>query len=185
ERGTITTLLVSQLSRAEIALGKVLTTVTMAILSVVLNLVSLVLGMLLLARATGEELPTGLLDVLSVSSILELLVVLLPFGCMVSAGIVLLGTFARNSKEGNLYVLPLFFLVMALGMASSGMDASVGVGLYAVPFMGPLLAIKQVILSTDHVAGFVVAVLSSLVYTVMLIWPAVRLYQREEVLFRM
>lgn len=185
ERGTITTLLVSQLSRTEIALGKLLTTVTMAIISVILNLISLLLGMYLMSKTAGEDLPEGMFSALNASSMLELLLVLLPFGCMVSAGIILLGTYARNAKEGNVYVLPLFFLVMAFGMASGGMDASVDLWMYAVPFMGPLLSIKQVMLNTGNVAGLVVTVATSLVYTALLIWPAVKLYQREEVMFRM
>ncbi|MGB8956553.1 MAG: ABC transporter permease [Tumebacillaceae bacterium] len=188
ERGTITTLLVSQFNRAEIAVGKLLTTLTMGIVSVVLNIISLVVTVQVMGKVLGEEegggMISGLMDVVSVSMVLQLFLILLPFGCMVSALIVLLGTYARNSKEGNLYNMPLMLIVMATGMSSSGIDANVSAGLYAVPFLGPMLAIKQVMLNTGNMTGILITFATSLVYTALLILPAVKLYDREEVMFR-
>lgn len=184
ERGTITTLLVSQLSRAEIALAKLLTVLGMSIFSVVLNLISLVLGLLVLIQTVGEEFPADALKGIGVMTLVELFAVMIPLGCMTAAGIVFLGTFARNSKEGNAYIMPLMFLMMGLGIASSGMDANVSLAYYAIPFFGPILAIKQVLLNTGNTLGLLLTVLTSLVYTAILIIPAVKLYDREEVLFR-
>jgi sodium transport system permease protein len=188
ERGTITTLLVSQFNRAEIAIGKLLTTLTMGIVSVVLNIISLVVSVQLMGKVLGEgeggEVISGLMDVVNVSMVLQLFLILLPFGCMVSALIVLLGTYARNSKEGNMYNMPLMLIVMAAGLSSSGMDANASAGLYAIPFLGPMLSIKQVMLSTGNMTGILISFATSLVYTALLILPAVKLYDREEVMFR-
>lgn len=186
ERGTITTLLVSQFNRTEIAVGKLLTTLTMGIVSVVLNIISLVVSVQVVGKVVGEGdgLVSGLMDTVNTSMVLQLLLVLLPFGCMVSALIVLLGTYARNSREGNLYNMPLMLIVMATGMSSSGIDASASAGLYAIPFLGPMLSIKQVLLSTGNMTGLLISFATSFVYTALLILPAVRLYDREEVMFR-
>lgn len=186
ERGTITTLLVSQFTRTEIAVGKLLTTLTMGIVSVVLNVISLVVSVQVMGKVLGDEegFVSGLLDVVDTSMVLQLLLILLPFGCMVSALIVLLGTYARNSKEGNLYNMPLMLIVMATGMSASGMDASVSASVYAIPFLGPMLSIKQVMLATGNMSGILVSFATSAVYTALLILPAVKLYDREEVLFR-
>jgi ABC-type Na+ efflux pump permease subunit len=64
------------------------------------------------------------------------------------------------------------------------MDANVNTGLYAVPFFGPLLSIKQVLLSTGNVVGLLLTMVTSLLYTALLIVAAVKLYNREEVMFR-
>ncbi|MGZ4110993.1 MAG: ABC transporter permease [Tumebacillaceae bacterium] len=184
ERGTITTLLVAQFSRTEIALGKLLTTLGMAILAVLLNLVSLWISFGVVAKQIGGDLPSDMFSNFGVTTVLQLLMVMLPLGCMISAVIVFLGTYARNSKEGNVYNMPLLFLVMGLGFASSSMDANVATGLYAVPFLGPLLAIKQVMLSTGNITGLLITMASSLLYTALLIVAAVKLYNREEVMFR-
>jgi len=186
ERNTITTLLVSQLSRTEIALGKLLTTLTMGLISVVLNVTSIALGFLILQQVVGEEAGflSDALNNVDASMIFQLLLIMLPFGFMCSSLIVLLGTFARNSKEGNAYNMPLMVGIMVLGFASGNIDSNASVGLYAVPFMGPLMAMKQVFLSTGNMTGLVIATVSSLVYTVLLILPVVRMYNREEVMFR-
>ena len=188
ERGTITTLLVSQFARAEIAVGKLLTTLTMGIVSVVLNIISLVVSVQVIGKVIGDGegdgMISGLMDVVNASMVAQLFLILLPFGCMVSALIVLLGTYARNSKEGNLYTMPLMLIVMATGMSTSGIDANASAGLYAIPFLGPMLSIKQVMLNTGNMTGMLITFATSLVYTALLILPAVKLYDREEVLFR-
>lgn len=185
ERGTITTLLVSQLSRTEIAMGKLLATLLMAIVAVLLNLISLWISFGVVAKQMGgSDMQGNMFSNFGITTVLELLMVMLPLGCMISAVIVFLGTYARNSKEGNVYNMPLLFVVMGLGFASSTLDANVSTGLYAVPFFGPLLSIKQIMLNTGNVTGLLLTMVTSLLYTALLIMAAVKLYNREEVMFR-
>ena len=105
ERGTMETLLISPAGREEIVVGKFLTIWFFSGLTALLNLLSLgattwqFRGML-----PGEALRPG--------PLLWCVVLVLPLSAFFSAISLAVGAYARSSKEGQYYLMPLFLLTM-------------------------------------------------------------------------
>src|SRR5205807_2225235 len=107
ERGTMETLLISPASREEIVWGKFLTIWVFSAATALLNLLSM--GMTAWVFSRMVDLVTFPLSFLFWGAIL-----LLPLSAFFSALCLSVGVYARSSKEGQYYLMPLFLLTMPL-----------------------------------------------------------------------
>jgi sodium transport system permease protein len=111
----------------------------------------------------------------------------LPMAMLVAACGLALGVFARSTKEGNYYMVPMFFVVLPLGYWSMtpGMELD-GVSSW-VPVANVLLLQQRLMaVRTDpfpwvHVPAVVVSLTACITLA---LWAAVRQFRRESVLFR-
>src|SRR2546422_1461757 len=107
ERGTMETLLITPAGREEIVLGKFLTIWVFSSGTALLNLLSMGIATTLFA----SYLPQG---GISPPSLLWCVVLSLPQSAFFSALSLAIGAYARSSKEGQYYLMPLFVLTMPL-----------------------------------------------------------------------
>ena len=107
ERGTMETLLISPASREEIVGGKFLTIWVFSAATSLLNLVSMGLSTLPFSSA----IPHG---ALRPGALLWCVVLVLPLSAFFSALCLAVGAYARSSKEGQYYLMPLFLVCMPL-----------------------------------------------------------------------
>uniref|UniRef100_A0A7C2C0E0 ABC transporter permease n=1 Tax=Thermus islandicus TaxID=540988 RepID=A0A7C2C0E0_9DEIN len=118
EKGTLEALLAAPVPLLQIALGKTLATVAMALLSGVAGLLGLALGGALSARLGGSLLPSGGSLALGgrvsldLGGFLALFLTALLLALFLGAVMVALGLYARSFKEAQSYVGPLHLLVL-------------------------------------------------------------------------
>lgn len=148
ERGTLETLLTSPAARSEIVCGKLLTVMTFSMATAVLNLVSMTATgsfiAIQLQRMGSGKLP---LDVGSppLTAMAWLLVALVPISALFSALSLAVAAFARSSKEGHYYLLPLLMLSLPLMMLSIFPGAELDLGFALIPLSGLLLLLRTLI----------------------------------------
>jgi sodium transport system permease protein len=180
ERGTLETLLTSPAARSEIVLGKLLTVMAFSAATAVLNLLSVgVTGCLIFSRLQNFQPPPPL-------AIVWLLVALLPVSALFSALCVALAAFARSSKEGQYYLVPLLLVSVPLAVVPMTSGATLSLGTALIPVVGIVLALKGAI------EGSLVQVLPLLpvvlAVTAAACWAAVRWaveqFNSESVMFR-
>jgi sodium transport system permease protein len=136
ERGTLETLLSSPAERSEIVLGKLLCVMAFSGATAVLNLVSVgATGWLVLGRLADSQPPPPLAP-------LWLLAALLPVSALFSALCVALAAYARTSKEGQYYLMPLMLITLPLAVVpmTSGTELTLGSSL--LPIAGLVLLLK-------------------------------------------
>jgi sodium transport system permease protein len=183
ERGTLETLLSSPAERIEIVWGKLLTIMIFSMATAILNLASLaitgsfILGQLPQLPEFGP--PPGL-------AIVWLLIALVPVSALFSALCLALAAFARSTKEGQYYLMPLVLVTMPLTILpmSPGVELSLGNSL--IPVTGVVLLLRAMLegnyLSALPFIPLVVAV------TLGCCWLAIRWatnqFNTESVLFR-
>ncbi|HSQ56278.1 MAG TPA: ABC transporter permease [Gemmata sp.] len=184
ERGTMETLLISPAERGEIVLGKFLAVVTMAFGTALWNVLLMVVAVTvapLLAPAIRSE------SFLSLPGLLACVLASLPIAMLIAACTLSLGVFARSTKEGNYYMVPMFLVTLPLSYwsMSPGMELD-GVTSW-VPVANALL-LQQRLMSvrTDpfpwiHLPAVVI---SLSICIAIALWAAVRQFHRESVLFR-
>jgi len=185
ERSTIATLLVSQLSRTEIVLGKFLTVLTVSLTSSLLSAVGLLIGV----RFFGEGLTPASLSGSAVFS-LDLpalgwmLVVLVPLAVILAALVIIVGTYARSQKEASTYLLPIYMVIVLVGMMSMTGGIAFEGTRYLIPVANALYALQGIIVGELVTTNILYTLIANVVCGVALIAAAVRLFKREAVLFR-
>jgi len=192
ERGTMETLLICPATRSEIVLGKFLTVMLFSCMTAVLNLLSMGLtGRHMVTKAGGAAMSAiGDLSLPTPTALVWIVVLLVPLASLFSALCLALATFARSSKEGQYYLTPLLMITLGLTVfcISPGVELT---PLYSIlPVAGPALLLKKVLLAPIATVNsslwfYVLSVLATSVgYSMLALWWAIDLYQREDVLFR-
>jgi sodium transport system permease protein len=147
ERGTLESLLTSPALRSEIVSGKLLTVITFSIASALANLGSMVLtGKVVLdqmaAMAPGGDIG---LEPPPFSAVVWLLVALLPMSALFSALSLAVAAFARSTKEGQYYLMPLLLGSMPLMMLPLAPNIELNFGTSIVPITGVVLLLRSAI----------------------------------------
>jgi sodium transport system permease protein len=184
ERGTMETLLISPAERSEIVLGKFAAVVSMgfgtALWNVLLMLIAVTVAPLLVPTFADQSL-------ISIPGLAACVLAALPLAMMVAACGLALGVFARSTKEGNYYMVPIFFVAVPLSYMSMSPGIELGAATSWIPITNALL-LQQRLLGTradpfpwQHLPAVVISL--SLCIGIAL-WAAVRQFHRESVLFR-
>jgi len=182
ERGTIATLLVSQVSRLEIVLGKCFTVMTVSLTSMVLGLLGLSIAFL--SSASGTEGFEGAKFGIPLNNICLLFLVLLPLVGLASSILVMIGIFARNVREASSYITPIYMLTIFLGIMSINQGIEISDQMFLFPVLNNSFVFRELLrgkiiwnhIWTTFFANIVIAGLALL--------GATRLFTKEEVLFR-
>ena len=188
ERGTLETLLCGPAKRLEIVAGKLLTIMTFSFFTSLFNLISIAFtGVFLIGRMMPEGSPLQeRLGTVPGWSILWSLVVLVPLVAMFSALALSAATFARSSKEGQYYMMPLLILCMPLMMISMIPSVELDLGTSLIPVAGAALLLRNLIESQFSVAiRFALPVVASSLFCCYLAlrWATAQ-FNSESVLFR-
>ncbi len=187
ERKTIQTLLTSPVRPLEVVCGKYLTVFTVAMISGVINLLSIVLIVghnMLLASGQGESgggLNLGLEEI-SVVDVVALFAVVTVLGMMFSALLMTIATLASTPKEAQSYLTPVYLLCLLPVLIAQLPGIEMTQATAFLPVLNLALIIKEILIEGvvwEHL--FLVAV-SSLIVTVLTLALAARLYTREELI---
>ena len=161
ERGTMETLLISPATRAEIVLGKFLTVLCASIMTAVLNLISMGLTGIVLARngASMAMEPTQRaaaasagLAAPSLSSAMWMILLLIPLAAFFSAVCVALAVLARSMKEGQYYMTPLYLICLPLIFLTLIPETKLNLFYSLVPITGVALLLRALIMG-DYATG--------------------------------
>ncbi|MGE5754181.1 MAG: ABC transporter permease subunit/CPBP intramembrane protease, partial [Planctomycetaceae bacterium] len=192
ERGTMETLLISPASRAEIVMGKFLTVVLASMTTALLNLVSMGLTGLQLARQVHSMAPHGP-NRLATSfappafqSALWMFLLLIPLSVFFSAVCLALAVLARSMKEGQYYMTPLYIVCLPLIFLTLAPGIELNLFYSLLPITGVSLLLRALILGEYRVAWrfFLPVLVPTIVYGGIALRWAIDQFQREDVLFR-
>jgi sodium transport system permease protein len=180
ERGTLETLLSAPAQRSEIVLGKLLTVMLFSATTAVLNLVSVGLtGWLVLGGYPEFGPPPPL-------AALWLAIALLPISALFSALCLALAAFARSTKEGQYYLMPLLLITMPLAVLPMAPGVELNLGNSLIPVTGVVLLLRSLLEGNywDALRLLPVVVGVTLAACFLAVRWAVDQFNSESVLFR-
>jgi sodium transport system permease protein len=188
ERGTMETILCSPVSRTHLVLGKFLTVLTASIATAVLAISSMAVSFgagkkMLLAFANGAA-DSALQITVTGKAMASIFFVVLPLAVFFSAALLALALFAKSFKEAQSYISPLMIIIVLPAIAALLPGVELTPALALVPVLNTSLVSKEIITGTYHWNLIALIFLSSSVYAGVAIAIAVKLFQREDVLFR-
>ena len=137
ERGTLETLLSSPAERSEIVLGKLLTIMAFSMITAALNLLSVgVTGCLIFRQMEDFGGPPPL-------AVVWLSLALMPVSALFSALCLALASFARSTKEGQYYLMPLLMLSLPMAVLPMSPGVELNLGNSLIPISGMVLAAED------------------------------------------
>jgi sodium transport system permease protein len=186
ERGTIETILSSPISRVDLVLGKFLLVFSASLVSAVLSVTSMgtsfaLLGHSHLMTSSGGQSLNLSLGPLSVAAVFFMA---FPLAVLFSAVLMTIALFAKTYKEAQSYLTPLTFLVVIPAIASIMPGVELTPKLALIPVLNTSLVCKEIISGTYHWNSILLIFTSTCVYAAAAIFLAVKMFQREDVLFR-
>ncbi|MGQ9855148.1 MAG: ABC transporter permease subunit [Fervidobacterium sp.] len=185
ERGSLSILLVNQVSRTSIALGKVMYLMIVSGLSAIFNLIGLIIGInvqVAFLSSEGVNTFTSALAEIGLSGYLYMLFAILSLALLSSAIIVLIGSFARSQKEAGTFVSPIYIIILLVGISTMNSEGSKGVINYLYPILNVIYTIKDIFLETFKIQNFVVMIITNTVLLFVLIYAITKIFNSEKVL---
>lgn len=197
ERGTMETLLCSPVPRIDLVLGKFLVVLTGSLSAMMLALLSMGIsamaaGMMLIggsaakagtaadaAKSAAASMPT-----IDPTGLLGVVAMILPVAVLFSALLFAISLFAKSYKEAQSYTGPMIFVVImpaVIGMLP-GIDLNVRLAL--VPILNLSLVCKEMLSGVWHWNYIGLIFGSSCIYAAIALSLAVKMFNREDVIFR-
>ncbi len=184
ERGTLETLLLTPVTRAELVLGKLLTLLTASIATALITVVSFGFWLSLASSFSNLDKLTSVIGSLSVLELSAVFLLLVPLAVIFSSVMLAISIYARTFKEAQNYMTPFSILVFIPIVVSLMPNMELTFNTAMIPVTNVSLAIKEIIKGTvDYsLVGMIfvaTAVLSAGLVALCSYW-----FKREDVLFR-
>jgi sodium transport system permease protein len=181
ERGTMETLLISPAGRAEIVYGKFLTIWVFSAGTSVLHLLSMSVSTWQLRAYLPQAAVT-------LPAVFWCVLLVLPLAALFSAVCLAIGAYARSTKEGQYYLMPLFWVTMPLMLITLAPGVELNQFYSMVPVTGVALLMQRLMIAPNLEAVpwfyFLPVFGTVLLYSWLTLRWAIWQFQREEVLFR-
>jgi sodium transport system permease protein len=197
ERGTMETLLCSPVSRVDLVLGKFLMILTASLATVACSLASMLLtfsvgGSLLAQRIGGAGTASAQRTAEKISSmttldplgVVAVMGMVLPMIVLFAAVLFTISLFAKSFKEAQSYVSPLIIVIIMPAAIGTLPGVELNARLALVPILNVSLASKELVSGVWHWNYLALIFGSTCTYAAIALGLAVKMFNREDVIFR-
>jgi sodium transport system permease protein len=189
ERGTMETILSSPVSRTDLVLGKFSLVLSASLATAALSVTSMAVSFWVAdhfhAFRVGDTSEANTLQLqIHWTAALSVFLMALPIAVLFSAVLFTIALFAKTYKEAQSYLTPMTFLVIIPAVAAMLPGIDLTPKLAFVPILNVSLLCKELIASTYHWNYIVIIFVSTCVYAAAALFIAIKMFQRESVLFR-
>ena len=180
ERGSLEPLLLNPIPRRDLVLGKFAATF---LFTLIVTTLTLIVFVSLLSQPAVQNF-MGIKISFNGPAVVTMFVVLLPVIVFGVALQILVASFAKSFKEAQTYVSYLIFLPVLPGLFLSIIPLKVQLWMMAIPVMGQLFLILKIFRGEPTtLAEVLVATSVTTAVGLGIVWAAIRLYERERILF--
>ena len=198
ERGTMETLLCSPVARVDIVLGKFLMVLTgslsaMGFMLLSMGVTALVAGSLLMGGGSMAKAGAAAAASVSAGSVIPLidpfglvgvLAMVFPVAVLFAALALTISLFAKSYKEAQSYLAPLMIVIIMPAVIGILPGIDLNARLALVPLLNLSLVCKEMLSGVWHWNYIAIIFGSSCVYAAVALWLAVKMFNREDVIFR-
>lgn len=184
ERGTMETILSSPIERTHLVLGKFFLVLTASLTTAALAVTSMGISFGVLRGILTSEGAGGLNMTISLKSVLAVFIMALPLSVLFSAVLPTIALFAKSYKEAQSYITPLTFVVVIPAISSFLPGVELNPRLAIIPILNTSLVCREIVTGTYHWNYIALIFASTCVYAAAALFIAVKMFQREDVLFR-
>ena len=180
ERGTLETLLTYPIKSSELILGKFFAIVISAVITLVISII-LCIGSLLFVKYNFAILENITLN-LNITTILLMFVILLTYAFFISGLCIAIASQAKSFKEAQSSLTPVS-LIICVPMFLEILDVKLGGYLVFVPILNHNFVLNDIFAGNVDVFNIMIIVISSIIYSLILVWVIIKEYKSEKILF--
>ncbi len=179
ERGTLESLIAAPIPRIRILFGKFVAVIAVALLTALLNIIGM-LTTLWVFQMDDVLFPEGEIRVLA---FVQLFLLLIVFAGFFSSVLLAVTSFARSFKEGQAYLIPVMLFSIGPSLLSLKPDFNIDGLLAVTPLVNIVLLAREILQGTASLAPTLVVIGSTIVYSLMAISFAARIFGTDAVLY--
>jgi sodium transport system permease protein len=185
ERGTMETILSSPIQRTHLVIGKFLLVLTASLATATLSAASMGVSFWALAQLVPPQTEVEGFPMMSMhpETVLAVFVMAVPVAVLFSAVLITISVFAKSYKEAQSYLTPMTFIVLVPAIAAVLPGVELTPKLAVIPILNVSLLCKELVTGTYHWNYIALIFLSTSVYAGIALFLAVKMFQRESVLF--
>lgn len=193
ERGTMETLLCSPVDRVNLVLGKFLMVLTASVATIMFTLVSttatILIGGSILAKggraaAAGAGSGNGFVPIIDPAGILGVFAMIAPVAMLFAAILLTISLFAKSYKEAQSYVSPLIIVVILPAMMGLLPGFELSAKTAFIPILNLTLVCKEMLSGIWHWPYIALIFGSTFLYASLALALCVKMFNREDVMFR-
>lgn len=182
ERGTIATLLVTPMKRSELALGKIVSLSSIALLSGISSFIGIALSLPKMISAGGDsiDIPFNY----TTNDYIALLLVILASVLVMASAVSLLSALAKDVKNAGTMVTPFMLVVMLAGLLPMFQTGTAqNLGIYLIPFYNAIEVMADIFAHSMRWSTVLVTLVSDIAYTGIAVYGLTRMFNSEKIMF--
>ncbi len=183
ERGTLAGLLLTPVRRVEIVMGKLVSLGVLSMMSALVYVVSMVVALPLGVGGAGGMQIEGFSISLSAVQILEIIVLIIGLVLLYVAIIGLVCVLAKNIKEAQSYITPVYMIVIVVGLITMYTSDTTSMTGYMIPLFNSAVAFKGIFTGEITAVQYAVTAVITYGFAAILIGLTARAFKSEKVMF--
>ena len=182
ERGTIATLLVTPMKRSELALGKIVSLSSIALLSGLSSFIGIALSLpkMISAGGDGVDIPFNY----TTGDYVALLLVILASVLIMASAVSLLSALAKDVKNAGTMITPFMLVIMLAGLLPMFQTSTPdNLAVYLIPFYNSIEVMTDVFAHSLHWTPVLITLAANIVYTGIAVFGLTRMFNSEKIMF--
>ena len=182
ERGTFATLLVTPMKRSELALGKIVSLSSIALLSGLSSFVGIALSLPKMISASSEEI--NIPFNYTTNDYIALLLVILASVLIMASAVSLLSALAKDVKNAGTMITPFMLVVMLAGLLPMFQTSTPdNLVVYLIPFYNSIEVMTDVFAHSLRWTPVLITLVSDIAYTGIAVFGLTRMFNSEKIMF--
>jgi sodium transport system permease protein len=182
ERGTFATLLVTPMKRSELALGKIVSLSSIALLSGLSSFTGIALSLPKMISAGSEsiDIPFNY----TTNDYIALLLVILASVLIMASAVSLLSALAKDVKNAGTMITPFMLVIMLAGLLPMFQTSTPdNLAVYLIPFYNSIEVMTDVFAHSLRWTPVLITLVSDIAYTGIAVWGLTRMFNSEKIMF--
>ena len=182
ERGTFATLLVTPMKRSELALGKIISLSSIALLSGLSSFIGIALSLPKMISASSEsiDIPFNY----TTGDYVALLLVILASVLIMASAVSLLSALAKDVKNAGTMITPFMFVIMLAGLLPMFQSSTPdNLAVYLIPFYNSIEVMTDVFAHSQRWTPVLITLVSDIAYTGIAVFGLTKMFNSEKVMF--
>ena len=182
ERGTIATLLVTPMKRSELALGKIVSLSSIALLSGLSSFIGIALSLPKMISASSDEISIPFNY--TTNDYIALLLVILASVLIMASAVSLLSALAKDVKNAGTMITPFMLVIMLAGLLPMFQTSTPdNLVVYLIPFYNSIEVMTDVFAHSLRWTPVIITLASDIAYTGIAVWGLTRMFNSEKIMF--
>ena len=182
ERGTFATLLVTPMKRSELALGKIVSLSSIALLSGLSSFAGIALSLPKMISASSEsiDIPFNY----TTNDYVALLLVILASVLIMASAVSLLSALAKDVKNAGTMITPFMLVIMLAGLLPMFQTSTPdNLAVYLIPFYNSIEVMTDVFAHSLRWTPVLITLVSDIAYTGIAVYGLTRMFNSEKIMF--